>query len=246
MRDRETIDSELRLLALRRQSVREQGGQPSSEQVDKLLDERLGHRAEASKTEAAGDPIGDVTPHMRAGVPRRFGPLSLLPLSLLAAGAALVAMFGGHNQQSAAPAPAEVLPPSISQTKTAVPQAQTPIDLADRVFLDVLNKEGVPVPSHEYATAQAHSVCGFLERQPNLAEAVRFVQQSSIWDADQSAHFAAGAVVTYCPQYVSATPPMQPGLQNSLSDLQAIQRDMQSIQGDLQNIRDHLPALPGE
>ncbi|WP_204801645.1 DUF732 domain-containing protein [Mycobacterium riyadhense] len=246
MRDRETIDSELRLIALRRQSVREQGGQPSSEQVDDLLDERLGHRARASETEAAGDPTGDGTSHRRAGVLRRFGPLSLLPLSLLAAGATFVAMFGGHNQQSAEPAPVEVPPPPISQTNTAAPQAQTPIDLADRVFFDVLNKEGVPVPSHEYATAQAHSVCGFLERQPNLAYAARFVQQSSIWDADQSAHFVAGAVVTYCPQYVSATPPMQPGLQNSLSDMQAIQRDMRSIQGDLQSIRDHLPALPGE
>lgn len=44
MRDRETIDSELRLLAAVRRSVREHGGEPFSRQVDELLDERLGHR----------------------------------------------------------------------------------------------------------------------------------------------------------------------------------------------------------
>jgi hypothetical protein len=40
-RDRETIDSELRLLAAVRRSIREHGGEPSSRQVDELLDERL-------------------------------------------------------------------------------------------------------------------------------------------------------------------------------------------------------------
>jgi hypothetical protein len=40
-RDRETIDSELRLLAAVRRSIREHGGKPSSGQVDELLDERL-------------------------------------------------------------------------------------------------------------------------------------------------------------------------------------------------------------
>ena len=38
-RDRETIDSELRLLA----------GEPSSRQVDELLDERLAHRGRAGE-----------------------------------------------------------------------------------------------------------------------------------------------------------------------------------------------------
>jgi hypothetical protein len=42
MRNRETIDAELRLLAAVRWSVREQGGQPTSRQVDELLDERNG------------------------------------------------------------------------------------------------------------------------------------------------------------------------------------------------------------
>jgi hypothetical protein len=45
MRDRETIDSELRLLAAVRWSIREHGGEPSSRQVDELLDERLAHAA---------------------------------------------------------------------------------------------------------------------------------------------------------------------------------------------------------
>ena len=41
MRDRETIDAELRLLAAVRWSIHEQGGHPGSQQVDELLDERL-------------------------------------------------------------------------------------------------------------------------------------------------------------------------------------------------------------
>jgi len=37
----DAIDSELRLLAAVRWSIREHGGEPSSRQVDELLDERL-------------------------------------------------------------------------------------------------------------------------------------------------------------------------------------------------------------
>jgi hypothetical protein len=40
MRDLDTIDSELRLLAPVRWSIREHGGEPSSRHVDELLDER--------------------------------------------------------------------------------------------------------------------------------------------------------------------------------------------------------------
>lgn len=40
MRDLDTVDSELRLLAAVRRSIREHGGQPSSHHVDELLDER--------------------------------------------------------------------------------------------------------------------------------------------------------------------------------------------------------------
>jgi hypothetical protein len=40
MRDQDTIDSELRLLAAVRWPIREHGGGPSSRQADELLDER--------------------------------------------------------------------------------------------------------------------------------------------------------------------------------------------------------------
>jgi hypothetical protein len=40
MRDLDTIDSERRLLAAERRSIREHGGEPSSRLVDELLDER--------------------------------------------------------------------------------------------------------------------------------------------------------------------------------------------------------------
>jgi hypothetical protein len=40
MRDPDVIDSELRLIAAVRRSIREHGGEPSSRLVDELLDER--------------------------------------------------------------------------------------------------------------------------------------------------------------------------------------------------------------
>jgi hypothetical protein len=49
VRDQETIDAELRLLAAVRWSIREHGGEPSSRQVDELLDERLAHRDRAGR-----------------------------------------------------------------------------------------------------------------------------------------------------------------------------------------------------
>ena len=52
VRERETIDSELRLLAAVRWSIREHGGEPSSRQVDKLLDERLAHRGRTGQDPA--------------------------------------------------------------------------------------------------------------------------------------------------------------------------------------------------
>lgn len=254
MRDRETIDSELRLIALRRQSARESGAlsssQQASHQVDRLLDERLGHHTAPPEAKVAGAETR-VAPRRRKGTLRRIGPLALVPMSILAVAAAFVTAFGGQNNTEVA-APADVPPLSTSQTKPQTPQAQapqaqaSPLEIADRVFIDVLNHDGVPVPSSEYATTHAHAVCGFLTHQPNLADAVRFVQQSTVWDADQSAHFAVGAVVSYCPEYESASVQIQPGLQNSLSDLQAIQRDLRDIQGGLDGIRDRLPIIPGE
>jgi|SRR5271166_782932 len=260
MRDRETIDSELRRIALGRRSIRDQGGQPSHGQADKLLDERLAHRAEASETEAVEacemqvvadtrsrrHDTGDITPHRRKGVLRRFGPLAALPLSLLAVATVLVVMFAGHKPDPAAQ-PAEVPPPSAAQPSPPAPQAQAPpLGIVDKVFIDALKQDGVPVPSHEYVMTQGHAVCEFLTHQPNFAEAVRFVQESSIWDANQSTEFAAGAIVSYCPQYEpTSTDEMQPGFQNALTDLQAIQGRLQGIQGDLQGIQDHLPAIQG-
>jgi hypothetical protein len=251
MRDRDTIDSELRLLALRRQSIREHGGEPSSQQVDDLLDERLGHRAAPPEPKAAPDRTSQVTPRRRKSALRRFGPLAVLPLSLLglvAAGVAFVFMFGRYQPQAAeSPEPADAPPPASSQPNPPAPQAQAPpVDIADRVFIDVLKQDGLPVPSHEYVTTHGRAVCDFLAHQPNFNDAVRYVQQSSIWDANQSANFTAGAVVSYCPQYEPASTAMLPPFQNSLSNLQAIQRDMQGIQGGLQNIRDHLPDFPGQ
>jgi hypothetical protein len=46
MRGLETIDAELRLLAAMRWSIREHGGEPSSREVDELLDERVDLLAE--------------------------------------------------------------------------------------------------------------------------------------------------------------------------------------------------------
>ena len=46
-RDLDTIDSELRLLAAVRRSICEHGGEPSSRQVDELLDERLANLGRA-------------------------------------------------------------------------------------------------------------------------------------------------------------------------------------------------------
>jgi hypothetical protein len=51
-RDIETIDSELRLIAAVRRSIREHGGEPSSRQVDELLDERLAHGRRAGEDAA--------------------------------------------------------------------------------------------------------------------------------------------------------------------------------------------------
>jgi hypothetical protein len=54
MRDFDTIDFELRLLAAVRWSIREHGGEPSGRQVDELLDERLAHRGRPGEHAAVG------------------------------------------------------------------------------------------------------------------------------------------------------------------------------------------------
>jgi hypothetical protein len=47
MRDLDTIDSELRLLAAVRRSIREHGGEPSSRQIDELPPRRREGRTDA-------------------------------------------------------------------------------------------------------------------------------------------------------------------------------------------------------
>ncbi|OBG99827.1 MULTISPECIES: DUF732 domain-containing protein [unclassified Mycobacterium] len=252
MRDRETIDSELRRIALERRSMGERGGRPSIREVDDLLDERLGHRPQATPTEVVADTTPRRTtqansPFSRARVLRRFGLLAALPLSLIAGVAAVVVMSGAHNPEPAAEQ-APVPPPSSVRPSPAAPAALVPqLDIADRAFIGALKHDGLPVPSPEYVTSHGHAVCDFLSHQPDFAEAIRYVQGSTIWDANQSANFVAGAVVSYCPQYEQASPgELQPGLEKTLSDLQAVQGDLQGVQGDLKNIRDGLPALPGQ
>jgi Protein of unknown function (DUF732) len=255
MRDRETIDSELRRLAAMRRSL----GEPSSRQIDALLDERLGHRPEVSPTDAVEAGKASVVvdtwsqrhksngfvPQRRKGR-RRFGVVSALPLSLVAAAATLVVLFAVSHRHPEAQ-PAEVPPssepssPAAAKPPAPPPNHAPPLALVDRAFVEALQQEGVPVPSNDYLLGQGHAVCDFLGRQPDFAAAARFVQQSSIWDANQSTEVVAGAVISYCPQYQPAT--VQPAVPDQLEQtFQKAQSDLQAIQGDLQGIRDALPT----
>ena len=254
MRDRETIDSELRRIAL----GREQGRQPSSREVDQLLDELLAHSAGTTLTSAVKaretvfvpDAWSRATktgpaPRRRKSALRRLGLLAVLPLSLVAVLAAVVMMFLVHHQDSSAEEQTET-PPSAAPAKPVVPQAPAPrIDIVDMAFVATLKHEGVPVPSQEYVTAQGHAVCDFLAHQPNFTDAVGFVQRSSIWDANQSADVTAGAIVSYCPQSQPAAPDLQPAYQNALSDLQAAQGKLKDIQGDLGGLQGVLDGIAG-
>jgi Protein of unknown function (DUF732) len=241
MRDRETIDSELRRLLAT--------GELSSRQIDALLDERLGHRPTApaapvhtwpqrSKTNA-------IAPPRRKSARRRRGIPAALPLSLVAAGAAFAVMFAFHNQHPGAQ-PADV-PPVSEQPSPAAPKPPAPppshalsLPIIDRAFIDTLKQEGVPVPSNDYVMAQGHAACDFLARQPDFAEAVNFVQRSSIWDANQSTDVAAGAIISYCPQYQPTS--YQPAIPDQLQQaFQKAQSDLQAIESDLQGIRNGLP-----
>ena len=263
MRDRETIDSELRRIASMRRSIRERGGQLSSQQLDALLDERLGHRTQASGTESACETdvvaeiwrdladIDGITPRRRKPVLRRVLSLAVLPLSLLAIATVLVVLFAVRHPDPSAQ-PAEVSPssegpaPAPPRAPPAPKAPAPPIDAVDMAFIAVLKHDGVPVPSHEYVMSHGHAVCEFLTHQTNFTDAVRFVQGSTVWDANQSAEFTAGAIASYCPQYGRAnTDEMQQVYQNALSELQTIQGNLQGIQGDLQGIGDDLQAIPG-
>lgn len=255
MRDRETIDAELRRIASARRSMTEHGDQTSSHQVDRLLDERLGHHPEETGViVAARRDLGKtdhIRPRRRKSALRRFGPLAALPLSLIAVAAVLVVMFAVRPPDPTAE-PADV-PPSSAQPNPAPSKAApppkapaSPLDIVDTAFIDALTHEGVPVPSREYVTTQGHAVCDFLTRQSNFGEAVSFVQRSTIWDANQSTDVAAGAIVSYCPQYeVASQGEMQQTYQKTLTDMQAIQRDLQGIGDGLHGIGDGLQGIPG-
>lgn len=251
MRDREAIDSELRRIALRRQSIRERGGQPSSREVDDLLDELLAYSAGASPgnvvqprdTEvAAGVERNKIRAarRRRHGVPRRLTLLAALPLSLVAVGVAAVVMFSTHHPDSSAQQ-TETPPSAVPPRSPITPAAPAPrIDIADAAFIAALKRQGVPVPSQDYVTAQGHAVCDFLAHQPKFADAVGFVQRSSIWDATQSAEVTAGAIVAYCPRSEPApADEMQSAYQTALSELQAVEGKLQGIQRGLEGIPGH-------
>lgn len=87
MRDRETIDSELRRIALGRRSIREQGGQPSTPEVDELLDELLAHSTGATLVNAPSAPetaavAAAPTRHDKATLLRPSGVLRRLGLEI--------------------------------------------------------------------------------------------------------------------------------------------------------------------
>jgi hypothetical protein len=255
MRDRDTIDSELRRLAELRRSIRQHGGELSTRQIDDLLDERLGHFPEASKPSSA-----PTTGHRaaaglveRMAFLRRVGLRAALPLSLLAVVVVSVVMFTFHKTRplaepaADAPSSAQLSPPASKAPPPSAPKAPaSPSAIVDRAFVDALKQEGVPVPSPEYVTSHGHAVCDLLAHQANFDDAVNLVQRTSIWDADQSADVVAGAIVSYCPQNKPvAQDKAQQASQDALTDLQRIEGDLQRIQSDLHGIRDGLPSLPG-
>ncbi|MCV7400118.1 DUF732 domain-containing protein [Mycobacterium fragae] len=251
MRDRETIDSELRRIASLRRSIREQGGQPSYGQADKLLDERLAAASgafEAWDAEVVGDAPSqnNRTRHRHTVALHRLSVLAAMPLSLVAAVAVVVVIFAVRHPHTAAQP--TIIPPSVAPPPPAAPPkppappaSAPPLAIVDRAFIDALKHDGLPIPSPDYVMSHGHAVCDFLAHQPNVADAVAFVQRTSIWDADQSANFTAGAIVSYCPQYESAGPSddMQQTFQDAISNLQAIEGDLQGIHDDLQGIPGH-------
>lgn len=262
MRDRETIDSELRRIAASRRSSG-QGGRLSSREVDELLDELLAHSGRgtlpaaepALQSTVVARPAGGrpaFAKALRSKAVGRLGLLAAVPLSLAAVAVAVVMMVSARDrddaaresQTPAADAPSVVAaPPNHPASSAPAP----PVGIADAAFVGALRHEGVPLPSQDYVTAKGHAVCDFLAHQPSFADAADFVQRSSVWDADQSAKVTAGAIVAYCPQaQAAAMNQSQPTYQNTLSDLQAIEQHLQGIQGDLHGIEGSLDRIPGQ
>src|SRR6185312_17173161 len=128
MRDRETIDSELRRLAAERRSIRERGGRLSSQQLDALLDERLGHPAETLCDTAVLDEIwspadeGDNRPlRRRRGLLLRLALRAAVPLSLVTIAAVVAVMFAVHQRHRPAGATAAPPPDEHAGPAAAVP-----------------------------------------------------------------------------------------------------------------------------
>ncbi len=253
MRDRETIDSELRRVASELRSIRERGGRPSSQQVDALLDERLGHPIDVLSDTAVLDEI--LAPfeetlerprRRRRGRLLRFALRAAIPLSVLAIAAVVAVVLTLHRHHPPAEPTASPVAdeqPSPAAPSPFVPPAAppSPTDIAEKAMIDVLQHEGVPVPSRDYVSTQGHAVCDFLGREANFSDATQFVQRSTVWDAPQSADFTTAAVVTYCPQFESANnDQMQQVFQKSVTNLQAVEGDLQGINHDLQGISDGL------
>jgi hypothetical protein len=253
MRDREAIDSDLRRVAAELRSIRERGGLPSSQQVDALLDERLGHPVEVLCDTAVLDgilaPVEETFERprrRRRGLLLRLALRCAVPLSALAVIAVLVVMFMVHrHHRPSEPAPipvAEEQPTTVASPPPVLPvKGPSPADIAQKAMVEVLQREGVPVPNSDYVATQGHAVCDFLGRDANVANAAAFVQRSTIWDAPHSADFTTAAIVTYCPQFESAsTDQAQQTYQKSVSNLHAIEGDLQGINRDLQDISDGL------
>ncbi|WIM86498.1 DUF732 domain-containing protein [Candidatus Mycobacterium wuenschmannii] len=255
MRDRETIDSELRRVASELRLIRERGGRPSSQQVDALLDERLGHPVEVLCDTAVLDEILapfeesiDRPRRRRRGRLLRFALRAAVPMSVLAIAAVLAVMFMLHRHQrptepvaSTTQVSDERSTPVPGPPLVPPPAATSQADIAEKAMVEALQHEGVPVPSREYASAQGHAVCDFLSKQPSFSDATQFVQRSTIWDNQQSADFTAAAVVTYCPQFEqTSNAQMQQTFQKSVTNMQTIENDLQGINRDLQGISDGL------
>jgi hypothetical protein len=253
MRDRETIDSELRRVAAELRSIRERGGRPSSQQVDALLDERLGHPVDVLSDTAVLDEI--LAPfeeplerprRRRRGRLLRFALRAAIPLSVLAIAAVVAVVLTLHRhhpptEPTASPVADELPSPAAPSPFVPAAAPTSPTDIAEKAMIDALQHEGVPVPSRDYVSTQGHAVCDFLGREANFSDATQFVQRSTVWDAHQSADFTTAAVVTYCPQFESAnTDQMQQAFQKSVTNLQAVEGDLQGINHDLQGISDGL------
>jgi len=253
MRDRETIDTELRRVAAELRSIRERGGRPSSQQVDALLDERLGHPVEVFCDTAVLDEIlapfeatSERPRRRRRGRLLRLALHAAVPLSVFAVVAVLVVTFMVHrhhrpSESATTPTSEERMTPAPGPPLLVPPTPPSPTDIAETAMIDVLQHEGVPVPNRDYVTTQGHAVCDFLGRQPNFADGTAFVQRSTIWDAPQSADFTSAAIVTYCPQFESTNnDQLQQTFEKSLTNLRNIQGDLQGVNHDLQGISDGL------